>query len=81
MERMWVFEASHKYPKQWIVAVNLSWEPECRVIGDIFFVTPDKKEAYAKSKEIRQRGDMGEVTVVEGYDDRPQIGGFTVCSR
>jgi hypothetical protein len=81
MERMWVLEAAHKYPKQWIVAVNLSTEPECREIGDIFLVTPDKNEAYAKCKEIRQRGDMGEVAVVPGYDDRPQIGGLTVCSR
>jgi hypothetical protein len=81
MERMWMLEARHKYPKQWLVAVNLSWEPNSRLIGDIFLVTPDKEEAYAKSKEIRQRGDMGEVKVVEGYDDRPQIGGLTICSR
>jgi hypothetical protein len=81
MERMWVLEASHKYPKQWLVAVNLAMEPKNKVIGDIFLVTQDKKEAYAKAKEIRGNGDMGDVMVVEGYDDTPQIGGFTICSR
>jgi hypothetical protein len=81
MERMWVLEASQKYPKQWIVAVNLNWEPDNKVLGDIFLVTPDKKEAYAKAKEIDQKGDMGQTMVVEGYNDAPQIGGFTICSR
>jgi hypothetical protein len=81
MERMWVLEASLKYPKQWLVAVNLNWEPNNKVIGDIYFVTSDEKEAYAKSKELRNQGDLGEVMVVRGYDDTPQIGGLTVCSQ
>jgi hypothetical protein len=81
MERMWLLEARHKYPKQWFVAANVVWEPDNKVLGDIFFVTSDKKEAYAKAKEIRANGEMGEVTVEEGFDDTPQIGGFTLCSR
>jgi hypothetical protein len=81
MERMWVLEAAHKYPKQWLVAVNLSDEPNNRVIGDIYFVTPDKKEAYAKAIEIDNKGDMGETMVLEGYNDTPQIGGLTICSQ
>jgi hypothetical protein len=80
MERMWVREAAHQYPKQWLVAVNLAYEPGNKVIGDVFLVTPDKKEAYAKAKEIRSTGEMGDVMVVAGYDDTPQIGGLTICS-
>jgi uncharacterized protein YfaP (DUF2135 family) len=82
MERMWTQEAAHKYPKQWLVAVNLVWEqPGNRLIGDIFMVTPNKDEAYRKEMELINSGDMGEVTVVEGYDDTPQIGGLTICSQ
>jgi hypothetical protein len=81
MERMWVLEAAHKYPKQWFVAVNLSWEPESVLIGDIYLVTPDKGEAFTKFKELKDKGDMGEVSVFEGYDDTPQIGGLARCSR
>ena len=73
MERMWSREVSMKYPKQWIVLVNLCWENN-KVMGDIYFITPNKNEAYAKAKEI---GDsMGKNMVVEGFDDTPQIGGL-----
>ncbi|MDR0220048.1 MAG: hypothetical protein LBI54_01430 [Lachnospiraceae bacterium] len=81
MERMWVQEAANKYPKQWLVAVNITWEPGSKAIGDIFMVTPNKTEAYSKTRELRSSGDMGEVSVVEGYDDTPQIGGLTICSQ
>ena len=74
MERMWSGEVSMKYPKQWIVLVNLSWEKNNRVMGDIYYITASKKEAYAKAKEL---GDsMGDNMVVEGFDDTPQIGGL-----
>jgi hypothetical protein len=82
MERMWVQTAAHKYPKQWLVAVNLVCEqPGNRLIGDIFMVTDDEDEAYDKVMELRERGEMGEVMVVDGYDDTPQIGGLTICSQ
>ncbi|MDR0220349.1 MAG: hypothetical protein LBI54_02965 [Lachnospiraceae bacterium] len=81
MERMWVQEAKHKYPKQWIVAVNLEWEPKNKLIGDIFMVTPDEDEAYDKLMELDESGEMGEVMVKRGYDDTPQIGGLTICSQ
>ena len=74
MERMWSGEVSMKYPKQWIVLVNLSWEKNNRVMGDIYYITASEDEAYAKAKEL---GDsMGDLLVVEGFDDTPQIGGF-----
>ncbi|MCL2087005.1 MAG: hypothetical protein FWH05_05365 [Oscillospiraceae bacterium] len=75
MERLWSGEASMKYPKQWIVMVNIEDEPKTnKTIGDIYLVTPDKKEAYTKAKEL---GDsMGEQFVFEGFNDTPQIGGL-----
>jgi hypothetical protein len=78
MERMWSGDAEMKYRKKWIVMVNIEDEPVTnKSIGDILFVTSDKKEAYAKAKEI---GDsMGETMVVEGFNDTPQIGGFELC--
>jgi hypothetical protein len=78
MERMWSEEAFMKYPKQWIVMVNMEDEPKTnKAFGDVFLVTPDKKEALAKEKEL---GDsMGEVFVFEGFNDTPQIGGIEIC--
>jgi hypothetical protein len=79
MERMWSGDAEMKYPKQWIVMVNISTEPNNRAVGDIFLVTPDKKEAYAKAKEV---GDsMGKQLVFEGFNDTPRIGGFEICCQ
>ena len=81
MERMWVGEAKMKYPKQWLVVVNLSWEPNNKMFGDILLVTPNEDEARAKVRALRKTGDMGKVMVVEGYSDAPQIGGFVICSQ
>jgi hypothetical protein len=81
MERMWVLEASMKYPKQWLVAVNVVWQPDNKVFGDIFLVTPNKSEAYDKVMELIDTGEMGDVMVVPGYDDTPQIGGLYTCSQ
>ena len=81
MERMWVSEASMKYPKQWLVAVNLEWEPKNKLVGDIFLVTPNEDEARSKLRELRKSGSMGDVMVVEGYNDTPQIGGLWVCNQ
>ena len=81
MERMWVNEAALKYPKQWIVAVNLVWDAENKVFGDIYEVTPDKSEAYRMSKELKSKGNLGKVMVMEGFNDAPQIGGLEVCPQ
>ena len=74
MERMWSREVSMKYPKQWVVLVNLSWEINNKVMGDIFFITSNEDEAYAKAREIG--ASLGRNMVVEGFDDTPQIGGL-----
>jgi len=79
MERMWSRKVAMKYPKQWIVLVNLSHEPNNKVIGDVYLVTPDKDIAYSTAKSL---GDsMGKKMVVEGFNDAPQIGGFTICTQ
>jgi len=72
-------EARTKYPKQWIVAVNLTWEEGNKVYGDIYTLVTDKKEAYQIAKELRAAGDMGKVMVTEGFNDTPQIGGLEIC--
>jgi len=75
MERLWFGEAMMKYPKQWIVMVNLEDEPITdKTFGDIYLVTPDADEAYAKAKELRDSA--GGSFVFEGFDDTPQIGGL-----
>lgn len=82
MERMWAGDASMKYPRQWVVLVNAYWEPECRLIGDIYLVTPDKQEAHAKVRELRVSKEMGKVAVIEGYVDTPcELGGLWSCSQ
>ena len=78
-ERMWSAEAKNKYPKQWIVMVNLNWEPNNKLVGDVYLVTPEKKEAYSTAKAL---GDtMGKKMVVEGFNDTPQIGGLYLCTQ
>jgi len=79
MERLWLGEARMKYPKQWIVLVNITDEPGNKSFGDVFLVTSDKQKAYSTAKLLGES--MGEYTVVAGYDDTPQIGGFAVCSQ
>jgi len=80
MERMWFGDAMKKYPKQWIVMVNITDEPGTnKDLGDIYLVTPDKEEAYATAKALGRS--MGRRMVFEGFNDTPQIGGFTICCQ
>ena len=79
MERMWVDEAVMKYPKQWIVAVNLIRDESNKVYGDIYELFPNEEEAYSVAKELKSAGNMGKVMTLEGYNDTPQIGGLEIC--
>jgi hypothetical protein len=79
MERLWFGDVKMKYPKQWIVFVNISHEPKNRAIGDVYLVTSDRAKAYETAKSLGKS--MGSLMVVEGFNDTPQIGGFTVCSQ
>jgi len=82
MERMFFGDAVMKYPKQWIVLVNVAWEgpKKSRVCGDLYMVTPDRNEALAVMKELDKAGTFGQVDVFEGFDDTPQIGGFRIIT-
>jgi hypothetical protein len=80
MERLWYGEAKMKYPKQWIVMVNMEDEPKTnKSFGDIFLVTSDKKEAYSKVKALGNT--MGDSMVIAGFDDTPRIGGLELWSQ
>ena len=80
MERMWSGDAKMKYPKQWVVMVNIADEKKTnKAIGDVYLVTSDKKEAY--SVAIALGDSMGETMIVEGFNDSPQIGGFELWSQ
>ena len=79
MERMWRADAKKKYPKQWIVMVNLSSEQNNKTIGDIYLVTPNRNEAYSTAKNLGET--MGKKMVIEGFNDTPQIGGLYLCTQ
>jgi len=81
MERMWLGLARKKYPKQWIVAVNVTYGEKNKAYGDIYLLTPDKDTAYQKVIELRKSGEMGKVAVSEGFNDKPQIGGLFRCDQ
>ena len=75
MERMWLDEAVMKYPKQYFVAVNVDWSDN-KLFGDIYEVFSDFNEALAQKRELQKTGNLGKTTVMEGFDDTPQIGGL-----
>jgi mRNA interferase MazF len=78
MEKIWTGEVRIKYPLQWIVMVNLSHEKKgCKTMGEVYFVTSDQDEAYAKAKEL---GDtMGENMVIRGHNPyQSEIGGLNI---
>ena len=76
MERMWSSEAKMKYPKQWILMVNIADEPTTnKTFGDVYLITPDREDAYAKA--IALGDSMGGKLIVEGFDDTQRyIGGL-----
>ncbi|MCL2086846.1 MAG: hypothetical protein FWH05_04540 [Oscillospiraceae bacterium] len=77
MERMSLGAISMKYPKKWVIAVNVAWE-ENRLCGEVYKILEDSKEAIRIEKELDNKGEMGRVAAVEGYDDTPRIGGLFV---
>jgi len=76
MERLWSGDAKMKYPKKWMVMVNVIMESGSKAIGDVYLITDSKEEAYDKAMSL---GDsMGGRLVFQGFDDTPQIGGLWV---
>ena len=75
--KLWTSDVMMMYPKQWVVMVQLEDQLKpLRTLGTVHFVTDSEDEAYKTSKAVRESGDFGEVMVVEGWDDTPQIGGL-----
>ena len=80
MERMWTSEAAMKYPKQWIVMVNVDYNKEThKHMGDVYTVKPTFEEAFAMERKLGKS--MGKSTVFEGFNDTPQIGGLELWSQ
>ena len=78
MERLEFGEATLKYQGQWIVLVNVGYnESNLLYYGDCYQVTKDEDEAYALAGDLRAKGELGAVAVLEGYDpDVVYIGGL-----
>lgn len=75
MERIWSEEAMMKYPKQWIVMVNIIDDRKThKAMGEVYLVTPNQDEAYEKA--IALGDSLGQKMVIEGFNDTPQIGGL-----
>ena len=81
MERMWSSEAKMKYPKQWILMVNITDEPITnKTFGDVYLITPDREDAYAKA--IALGDSMGGKLIVEGIDDTQRyVGGLELWDQ
>jgi hypothetical protein len=77
MERQWILDVLVDNPQHYVVSVNNGWESG-KILGDVMLVTTDEEAAAAKAKELKDRGDTGMVSIMEPYDDRPQIGGLIV---
>ncbi|MCL2223730.1 MAG: hypothetical protein FWB96_02045 [Defluviitaleaceae bacterium] len=80
VEKIWSEEAYMKYPKQWIVFVEMECDPEThKHMGIVHLVTSDKDEAY--ETELALGRSMGNSVVMEGFNDTPQIGGLSLWGR
>jgi hypothetical protein len=79
-EKIWSGKVANMYPKQWVVFVNMEYDKKThKNMGVVYFITPNKKEAYAKERAL---GDsMGKTMVIEGFNDTPQIGGLSLWNK
>ena len=77
MERVWGLEIAMKFPRKFIILVNADWADDGsgKMMGDFYDVKDTHDEALILKKSL---GDsMGDVSIVEGFDDSPQIGGLS----
>ena len=74
-EKIWVEEVAMMYPKKYIVMANIEYDKSGtnRSIGEVVVVEDTFKKALAIKESLQ---DMGKCTVVDGFDDTPQIGGL-----
>ena len=78
MEKLWTGDARMKYPKQWIVMVNLEDNREThKTMGEVHLVTLDEDEAYDTA--IALGDSMGENMVIRGHNPvQSELGGFEI---
>ena len=73
--KIWALEAINLYPKQWVVLTEVECDTETgKHMGIVYLVTPEKDEAYRVSMELRGSG--VKTIVIEGFNDKPHIGGL-----
>ena len=77
MDRVWTSELTMEFPRKFIIFVNTDWAKDGsgKMMGDFYDVKDTHDEALELKKSL---GDsMGDVSIFEGFDDSPQIGGFS----
>ena len=74
-ERLWTSEVCHRFPKKWIVMVNLEWDATGRnkLVGFIHSVVDTWEEARTIVNTLDNS--KGDVAIMEGFDDTPHVGG------
>ena len=81
-EKQWTGDVMMMYPKQWVILTDLERKNDpYKVSGYVHFITSDENEARLILKDIRASKGAGYATVVEGFDDTPQIGGLELWNQ
>ena len=71
VQKIWSEEAYMQYPKQWIVFVEMEYDPETyKYMGFVHSVLDNKDEAYEMARGLNKS------MVIEGFNDKPYIGGL-----
>ena len=88
VQRDFIGEISHKYPKKWIVVTNLGEETRHEIlddgkkiklkysVGDVYFVANSYDEAWDTFGRLGDK--KNRAMVLEGFNDTPQIGGVFI---
>lgn len=76
MEKIWLREVSMQHPKKWVVMTHLEWDKEVmnKKIGVVYKVFDTHAEALEIMRSLDES--YGMVSIIEGFDDTPQIGGL-----
>jgi len=69
-QKIWSEEAYMQYPKQWIVFVEMEYDPETdKYMGLVHLVTDSKDEAFEMARGLNKS--RGKSAVIEGFNDTP----------
>ena len=79
-EKIWLQEVMMMYPKKFIVMANIEYDKSGTntSIGEIVAVEDTFENALVILEDLDEQGNMGECTIVQGFDDTPQIGGLFI---